>query len=216
MANREAGEKRKEGEEAMNLEIKNRFTGNVIVEVGKYFSLKEAVEKNCANLSGADLYGADLSRANLSGADLYGADLSGANLYGADLYGANGINPYLCTPLLLLHDQPGTIRAYKLVNEKNEGPYNGGIVYKIGETYEVKNANTDPQEQCAAGINLATLDWCMKNWREGYRIFIAEFTAEDIAVIPTATDGKFRVRKCTLVGEKDLVKIGLIKAEKEG
>ena len=47
-----------------------------------------------ANLSGAVLYGANLSRANLSGADLYGADLYGANLswanlYGADLYGAN-------------------------------------------------------------------------------------------------------------------------------
>jgi hypothetical protein len=47
-----------------------------------------------ANLSGADLYGADLSGANLSGADLYGANLSGANLYcanlsGADLSGAN-------------------------------------------------------------------------------------------------------------------------------
>ena len=46
-----------------------------------------------ANLSGANLYGADLSRANLYGADLSGADLSGANLseanlYGADLYGA--------------------------------------------------------------------------------------------------------------------------------
>ena len=47
-----------------------------------------------ANLSGADLYGANLSGANLSGADLYvanlsGADLSGANLSGADLRGAN-------------------------------------------------------------------------------------------------------------------------------
>lgn len=33
-----------------------------------------------ANLSGADLSGADLRRANLSGADLNDADLSGANL----------------------------------------------------------------------------------------------------------------------------------------
>ncbi len=54
---------------------------------------------NRADLSGAYLYGADLSgaylnRANLSGAylygaNLYGANLSGANLSGADLYGAN-------------------------------------------------------------------------------------------------------------------------------
>ena len=46
-----------------------------------------------ADLSLADLYGADLSRADLFGADLSGAELSraylsGANLYGADLYGA--------------------------------------------------------------------------------------------------------------------------------
>ena len=47
-----------------------------------------------ANLSGAYLYMADLSRAdlsgaNLSGAYLYMADLSGANLYMADLSGAD-------------------------------------------------------------------------------------------------------------------------------
>ena len=46
-----------------------------------------------ADLTGATLYGADLSRANLSGADLTGATLSGAdlsraNLSGADLTGA--------------------------------------------------------------------------------------------------------------------------------
>ena len=39
----------------------------------------------CANLYGANLYGADLRDANLYGADLYGAGLCGANLYGADL-----------------------------------------------------------------------------------------------------------------------------------
>ena len=42
-----------------------------------------------ANLSGADLSRANLSGANLSGADLFRADLSGANLSGADLSRAN-------------------------------------------------------------------------------------------------------------------------------
>ena len=42
-----------------------------------------------ANLSGANLSGADLFRANLSGADLSGADLSGADLFRANLSGAN-------------------------------------------------------------------------------------------------------------------------------
>ena len=48
-----------------------------------------------ANLSGANLYGANLSRANLIGANLIGADLSRANLYGADLFGANLYGAYL-------------------------------------------------------------------------------------------------------------------------
>ena len=45
--------------------------------------------KPFADLSGANLFGADLSRANLSGANLFGADLSGADLSGANLFGAN-------------------------------------------------------------------------------------------------------------------------------
>jgi len=113
----------------------------------------------------------------------------------------------------MLLDQPGKIRAYKLTNEKSEGPYLGGIKYEIGHEYTVDNANTDVNRYCSAGINLATLDWCMRNWKEGYGIFIAEFTAKDIAAIPTATDGKFRVHRCKIVGEKDLVEIGLIKKE---
>jgi hypothetical protein len=47
-----------------------------------------------ANLHGADLYGANLREANLYGADLYGADLSEANLHGANLIGVKNI-PYI-------------------------------------------------------------------------------------------------------------------------
>lgn len=47
------------------------------------------VEGERANLTGADLTGADLTRANLTGADLTGADLTRAYLTGADLTGAN-------------------------------------------------------------------------------------------------------------------------------
>ena len=73
----------------MQQEIKNRFTGVVIVPAGKYTSIKEACEKEYANLSWADLSRANLSGANLSGANLNGADLSWANLSWADLSGAN-------------------------------------------------------------------------------------------------------------------------------
>ena len=151
------------------------------------------------------------SQADLSGADLSGADLSQAYLSGADLSGAKGIDPNRCTPLRLLLDQPGKIRAYKLVDATGVGPFNGGIKYAVGKAYEVTDASTDEMVDCAAGINLATLDWCMCAWRDGYRILLAEFTAADIAAIPTATDGKFRVHRCKIVGEKDLVALGLVK-----
>ena len=168
-----------------------------------------------ANLSRVNLPGANLSRVNLPGANLYGADLSGANLSGANLYGAylsraNGVNPNRCTPLLMLLDQPGKIRAYKLVTDEFTGPVYPSFTYKIGEEYSVTEPNTNVNALCGAGISLATLDWCMKGWNKGMHILIAEFEAKDIAAIPTATDGKFRVSKCKIVGEKDLKEIGLI------
>ncbi len=74
------------------VEIKNRFTGEIIKKVDRA-DLRGA-DLSGANLSGADLSGADLSGANLGGANLSRADLSGANLGGAnlseaDLRGAN-------------------------------------------------------------------------------------------------------------------------------
>ena len=168
-----------------------------------------------ADMRGVGLRGTDLHGANLDGADLGGADLREAGLRGAGLRGAEGINPYLTTPLLILLDQlPGTrLRAYKLVDRYFAGPVNGGIKYKIGKLAEVRDANTDVNVLCAAGINVATLDWCMREWREGDRILIVEFLLEDIACVPTATDGKIRLFRCTPVGEKDLMAIGLLREE---
>ena len=168
-----------------------------------------------SNLSGSDLSCSNLSRSNLRGSDLRCSNLSGACLSGACLSGAclsraTGILAEYCTPLLMLLDQPGPIHAYKLVTADGVGPFNGGITYQIGETCEVPNANTDPSIQCAAGINVATLDWCLQAWEPGRRVLIVEFTAEDIAAIPTSTDGKFRLHRCRVVGEKDLT--GLVPA----
>jgi hypothetical protein len=207
----------------MSIDILNRWTRAVIYHSETATTIAEAVIEaranlSRANLSGADLSGADLSRADLSRADLSGANLSGANLSRANLSRANlsravGVNKFRTDPLHLLRDQPGKIRAYKLVNSDGEGPFNGGVIYRVGESCEVADADTDESTQCAAGINLATLDWCMHEWRSGYRILIAEFEAADIAAIPIGSDGKFRVFRCAIVGEKDLVEIGLVAAE---
>jgi hypothetical protein len=227
-------------ENQMRIEIKSRYNMTILFSL-KTESMKICLEmavKQGADLQGADLRGADLRGADLQGADLRGADLRGADLQGADLQGAylqraylqgadlqradlqgadlrgaEGVNKNLVTPLRILLEQTGNIRAYKLVKSDGLAPFNGGIIYEIGKDYEVLSANTDEFLQCAPGINLATLDWCMREWEEGYRILIAEFTAKDIACVPIATDGKFRVFRCKIVGEKDLKEIGLTKGE---
>jgi len=173
----------------VNFSIRHRLNNSVLFEIEADSFLK-AVEA------------AVKAKADLGGANLGGANLGGADLRGANLRCAKGVQAERCTPLLFLLDQPGPIRAYKLVNAEMQGPFNGGITYTIGQRYEIADANTDPNEQCGAGINLATLDWCLKEWKPGYRVLIAEFTAADIAAIPMATDGKFRVRRCQIVGEK--------------
>ena len=160
-----------------------------------------------ANLSGAYLSRANLLGANLLGANLLGANLSRANLLGANLLGAVGFVPEVCCDLLMLHDMPGPLIAYKLVNRRGEGHLRGGIRYEIGERVKVENANTDPHVECGAGINVATLPWVMREWKEGYRVLIVQYTAADIAAIPYATDGKFRLHRCEVVGERDVTDI---------
>ncbi len=202
-----------------NIEIKSRWNGKVLV-AGKYESIKDCLEKNRgaslqganlrganlrdANLQDANLQGANLQGANLQGAFLQDANLQGANLRGASLQDAKNILKYRTTPLYMLLDQPGKIRAYKLVNTDGEGPFQGGIKYARGKVVAVKNANTNEEDQCGAGINLATLDWCLSEWRPGYKILVCEFTKRDIAAIPIGSDGKFRVRRCRVIGVKKI------------
>ena len=94
----------------IKIEIKNRWTGNILFE---YLSENNTIKKTVseaikseanlrranlrgADLCGADLRGADLRRANLRGADLRRANLCGADLYGADLCGADLCGANLC------------------------------------------------------------------------------------------------------------------------
>ena len=143
-------------------------------------------------LRGSDLRDSDLSDSYLRGADLRDSDLRGSDLRGADLSysdlrGSRGISPEQCQPLLLLQYQVGKIRAFMV---------------------EVADVNDNPDCDCGAGINLATLDWCLKTYRgelqEGkFRLLLCEFTAADIVAIPHASDGKFRVRRCKVIKEID-------------
>ena len=70
------------------IQIKNRFTGNIIFEhecTTILDCLKEAIKQQ-KNLTDADLRGAYLTDADLRGAYLRGADLRGAYLTGAYLH----------------------------------------------------------------------------------------------------------------------------------
>jgi len=72
----------------MKIEIRNSFTGKIII-AGEYASVKDALEKNRnKDLSGVDLRGANLTGVDLRVANLTGADLRGAYLTGVDLRGA--------------------------------------------------------------------------------------------------------------------------------
>jgi hypothetical protein len=166
-----------------------------------------------ANLRDAYLRGANLRDANLRDANLRDAYLRGANLRGANLRGAVGITPERVNDLLILNDQVGKVRAYKLVDADLKSPIQstGRITYEIGTTVSAK-ADTDPESQCGAGINLATLPWCLRNHEPGRRILLMEFSAKDIAAIPVG-DGKFRVSKAKVIRELDLD--ALFAAEKE-
>jgi len=172
-----------------------------------------------ANLSDANLYGASLSYANLYGANLYGANLSDANLYGANfsganLYGAKGLAKEFNT-LQLLAYQPGEIRLFKLVTNSFHSPIQtqNPRFYCIGSFHEILTANTDPNVDCAEGINVADLPWCLRNWKKDFRIILVKFEAKDIACIPSGSDGKLRLFRCTVVEEikLDYVALGLDK-----
>jgi hypothetical protein len=170
------------------------------------------VAENAADVRTA-LEEATKKGANLAGAYLAGANLTRANLAGANLARANGINPFRVNDLLMLREQPGPIRAYKLVDAEYRSPIqpHGKLAYTVGQTVSVVKVDLDEAVQCGAGINLATLPWCMREWHTGYHILVVEFTAADIVAIPIG-DGKFRVRSCTVIRELDLAAIGLVPA----
>ena len=163
-----------------------------------------------ADLTGADLYGADLTLANLTGANLTGADLTRADLTGANLSGADltradlyGANLTIFQDLYLLKLQPpdAKLRAWKFVRKNGESPIQQGgkITYRVGESYSIAG-DLDDHIQCAAGLNVATLPWCLKNSDLSDDVLIeVEFLAKDILAIPFGTDGKFRVSALAVI-----------------
>jgi len=110
----------------------------------------------------------------------------------------------------------GKVRAYKYTDKDGKSPVRSAtaILYEPGKDYEEKNAVTDASRDCAAGINVASVEWC-KGYVEGeHRAFAFEFDSSDIAAVPTVNAGKLRVFRCKCIEELDIRKFEPIKVSK--
>ena len=154
-----------------------------------------------ADLSGANLRGADLRRADLSGANLRGADLSGANLSGANLSDAD------------LSGSQGLLDAINYMEAHFERTDEGYIVYKtFGENYSApeswkiepgeiieETVNCDRTTECGCGINVAPLEWVRRNGcNQPYKLLIRWEWLPGV-VVPYNTDGKIRCSKAQIL-----------------
>ena len=152
-----------------------------------------------ANLSSANLSFANLSFANLSCADLSSANLRSANLSYANLSCAKYKEPIFLQDLYSLKLQPKTIklRFWKYM-ENGRSPYQNAE-YEVGKTYNCVDYDSDENNSCGEGLNVATLTWCLKDSSEADEFLEVEFFARDIIAIPFANDGKFRVKKLKVI-----------------
>lgn len=106
------------------------------------------------------------------------------------------------------------IRAFKASNENGASPYNPErqpiLTCAPGALLSVPGTDTDDNTECGAGVNLATLSWCISHHPyvkyngECSKIWLVEFRVKDIGAIPHNTDGKFRVFRCRVLEEVDI------------
>ena len=148
-----------------------------------------------AYLQGADLQGAYLRGAYLRGAYLRGAYLQGAYLQGADLQDADYKEPlFLCDLYSLKLLPKDTILTFWKYLRNGSSPYQN-MKYEIGKKYKFKNYNSNENNQCGKGGNVATLMWCLKDDLNANEFIEIEFKVKDIVAIPYMTDGEFRVKR---------------------
>ena len=142
----------------------------------------------------------------MRGSDLSYSDLSDTILEGINWLAYIGITP----------NEKGFAYAYKITTKEGEGIYQGGINYTKGKVFSVDSVDKDVNEQCSYGINLATYRWCLEaKQTTSQRLFMFKFNVSD-CVCPVASDGKFRVRKCTKVGECDWKGVPMKQSATEG
>ena len=160
----------------IKIEIKNRWTGNILFE---YLSENNTIKKTVSEAikSEANLYGANLRRANLCGADLCGADLCEAKgAYMAcptdgSFIGwkkASGYVVKLQIPEDARRSSAGgekcrCDKAYVAEIQNADGTkadieaihsnHDNNFVYTVGATVEVPNFDDCRWNECAPGIH---------------------------------------------------------------
>ena len=193
----------------------------------EYTGLHELLKKHEMWLEGeeggerADLSDADLRGVDLSDADLRGAYLSSAYLRGADLCGANLRGAYLSDADLRgadlssanLSGAKGLTNPIDFMAENFERVTEGYIVYKTffhmhgaPSYWEIKpnsviseTANPLRIDDCACGINVATLEWVRKFASGEIWKCLIEWDWLPGVVVPYNTDGKIRCERLRLL-----------------
>ncbi len=85
--------------------------------------------------------------------------------------------------------------------------YRPCLKHKAGTELKVSRCNVSPLEDCGAGVNVGTLDWCMRNRNvandmNGLVLWLVAFKATDIACLPRQHGHprkKFRLFRCDIV-----------------
>jgi hypothetical protein len=171
------------------LEIKNRFTGNIIFEfetennsikktVQEYIKQELASGKWCADLTHADLTDAnlthaDLTDANLTHADLTHADLTHANLTDANLTHANltradllRFKSDLWRVLLMYKNEIGGLKQSILDGKIDGSKYSGTCACLKGTIANVKGCEIDLLPNITKSTSEPSEQWFLQ-FKEG-------------------------------------------------
>jgi len=182
------------------IEIKSIW-GTLLFE---YSCVDNTIKKTLENAKSEEAYlwGADLRGADLRGSYLRGAYLREADLRGANLGEAENVPYKFFDSLNILRFQKGKLRAFKFLDGNQSPIQDNKITYEVGKTITLKNGDKSDLTLCAEGLNVATLEWCLREGNIDSHNFIeVEFYAKDILAIPFNSDGKFRVSKLKVVRE---------------
>ena len=207
-----------------NIEIKNRYTGEIIIS-GKYEGVKDAVEKNInadfrnadfrnANFRNANFQDADFRNADFRNADFRNADFRNADFRNANFRNAKGLGNITKQIAYIFHQYPtkGNYTFYKKVVKISKGEYvscyDSDFKYFDGKIAKVQDVDEDVSVSCGKGLHVSHPFY----WQKGDCLIAVEVPVKVkcdgkmIDNIITCLDGKLRVRQIKVIEEvKDLL-----------